>query len=190
MRAGSLSQKDVVKRLERDYVVAWTNTEGEAAAGGSFAHEPSDPEPSCSRGNGEHNIQLLFLTPQGEIFHTLSGYLSAKELTAELDFGRKLFQAMVKAAPGERLSVLRKEHRAYLAQLEKRTFEGPLADWARRRTLSDHRFALHHALLPKDEFRTEMMVGRGNAFFGSSRGGKPDGHIGREPRDRLGDSAR
>ena len=174
----SLSDPQVQRLLNTRFVCAWENTEGQPAAGASFAHRPRDPAPSCVRGNGEHNVQVLFLTPRGEIFHVLAGYVSPKDLNEELRFALATFDALGKAAAESRKSVVTKAHEGMVKQLEKRSFPGPLGDWERRRALADHRFAGQHPLLPVDSYRPEMLVGNGQSFFGSSTGGTPSGLIG------------
>jgi hypothetical protein len=174
----SLSDPQVKRLLNTRFVCAWENTEGQPAAGASFAHSPRDPAPSCVRGNGEHNVQLLFLTPQGEIFHVLAGYVSPKDLQEELKFALSTFDALAKAPTDSREGVVTRAHDDMVKQLEKRSFSGPLGDWERRRAVADHRFAGQHPLLAVDSFGPEMLVGNGQSFFGSSSGGTPSSLIG------------
>jgi hypothetical protein len=164
-------------------VCAWENTDGDEAAGASFAHRPRDPAGSCIRGNGEHNIQLLLLTPQGEIFHVLAGYLGPKDLLEELQFALTTFDSLAKTAEEDRDRVVTQAHEKFLDQLEKRSFGGPLGDWEKRRARLDHRFAANHPLLPVESFQPESLVGNGRSFFGSSTNGTPADLLG-DPRAR------
>jgi hypothetical protein len=164
--------------LNTRFVCAWENIEGQPVAGASFAHSPRDPAPSCVRGNGEHNVQMLFLTPQGEIFHVLAGYLNPKDLQEELRFALSTFDALRTAPTDSREGVITHAHEEIVKKLEKRSFSGPLGDWERRRAVADHRFAGKHPLLAVDAFRPEMLVENGKSFFGSSTGGTPSSLIG------------
>jgi hypothetical protein len=181
----SLSDQQVKRLLNARFVCAWENTEGQPAAGASFAHSPRDPAPLCIRGNGEHNVQVLFLTPQGEIFHVLAGYVSPRDLQDELRFALANFAALTKAPRGSRQSVVTKAHEDMVKKLEKQSFSGPLGDWERRRAVADHRFAAKHPLLEVDSFRPEMLVGNGKSFFGSSTGGTPSSLIGTPEAQQL-----
>jgi hypothetical protein len=168
----------VRRLLNTRFVCAWENTDGKPTPGASFAHRPRDPAPSCIRGNGEHNVQILFLTPQGEIFHVLAGYVSPKDLQEELRFALSSFDALRKSAADSREAIVTKAQEDMVTQLEKRSFPGPLGDWERRRAVADHRFAGQYPLLPLDSYRPEMLVGNGQSFFGSSTGGTPASLIG------------
>ena len=140
MRAGSLSDKDVIARLKKHYVCAWDNTEGERNAGGSFAHPPSDPPPQCIRGNGEHNVQMLFLTPDLNLLHAVSGYVSGSELVREIDFASGLWEQVKRLRTNSaRQHVVARAHQQAMRDLSKREFSGPLAGWARRRVEAEHR---------------------------------------------------
>ena len=59
---------------------------------------------------------------------------------------------------------------------------GPLSEWETRRAVADHKFSAKKALMPVAAFRIEEMVGNGKTFFGSSRGGKPEGRLGKDPK--------
>jgi hypothetical protein len=58
----------------------------------SIKHAPSEPAGQCSRGNGKQNVQTIFLTASGEIFHAATGFLSAEDLFDEMEFAQKLFE--------------------------------------------------------------------------------------------------
>jgi hypothetical protein len=40
--------------------------------------------------------------------------------------------------------------------------------FTKQRVLADHRFAMEHPMMPVEQFRTEMLVGSGQSFFGST----------------------
>ena len=66
--------------LNEDFVCATINTEGDPTAGASVGHAPTDSCGSSFRGIGRQNVQCLFLTPKGEIFHVASGFRGADDL--------------------------------------------------------------------------------------------------------------
>lgn len=96
MRAVSLSNKNVNSILNRHFVNTFTDTTGDPTAGTSFQHSPNDSPGNCIRGNGKQNVQTIFMTPAGEIFHVATGYLDPQDLYDEIEFAGELFQAMQK----------------------------------------------------------------------------------------------
>ena len=179
MRAGTLSNRKVRRLLKDRFVCAWVNTKGDKSAGASFAHEPGEAAPSCIRGNGEHNVQMIFLTPQGEIFHVLAGYIAADDLVEELEFARKTYEKVAAASnPEEQEATVISAHKQMAKKLLDKEFDGPLGKWERRRALKDHEFMTKHPLIHVDAFKPEMLVGSASTFFGSYSGRKPAGSIG------------
>ncbi len=96
MRTVSFSQPEVCSLLDRDFVCFHTSTEGDPTAGQSIRHSPNDPAGTCIRGNGPQNLQTLFLTPDGEIFHVVSGFVAPEDLVEELGFAKNLFEELKK----------------------------------------------------------------------------------------------
>ena len=117
MRTVSFSQPEISRQLNRDFVCFTTSTEGDASAGESIRHRPNDPAGTCIRGNGQQNVQTLFLTPEGEIFHVISGYVSPEELSVELQFASKLFAALKKVPTNDRPNFIAEAHRSRLQQM-------------------------------------------------------------------------
>ena len=117
MRTVSFSQPQVQATLAREFVCFTTSTEGDPTAGQSIRHRPRDPAGPCLRGNGQQNVQTLFLTPDGEIFHAATGYLSPDDLLTELEFARDLFATLQQAPAAERGAVVQRQHRQRLEQL-------------------------------------------------------------------------
>src|SRR5579859_5723258 len=99
MRTVSFSSPAVQKTLSDRFICARINTTGEATAGSSFSHAPSDPPGPCLRGSGRQNIQLIFLTPQGELLHTLTGYVGPGDLADELKFALATYEAQKDEPP-------------------------------------------------------------------------------------------
>lgn len=91
MRTVSFSDKTVQGVLNRDFVCCFTNTKGDPSAGASFSHAPNDQPGPCGRGAGRQNVQIIFMTPAGEIFHVATGYLGPHDLLSEVEFARRLF---------------------------------------------------------------------------------------------------
>lgn len=118
MRTVSFSQPQVQQTMSRDFVCFTTSTEGDPSAGESIRHRPKDPAGPCLRGNGQQNVQTLFLTPAGEIFHAASGYLAPEDLLAELKFAQELFAKLQATPPNQRAEVVTASHRERLEQLQ------------------------------------------------------------------------
>lgn len=183
----SLADPRVRKLLESDFVAVWGNTEDDAVAGSSFAHEPTSSPGTCIRGNGEHNIQLLAATADGELLGVTAGFLSGDDLLAELQAMRDLDRRLARTTAAERLTAaerrafVRDEHERTVGALQQRAFPGLLGDWEKRRALDDHRFSARAALRPVREFRPVDLVGNATTFFGSSTGTAPKGRLGDGP---------
>ncbi len=94
MRTVSFSSDPVHDLLTSDFVCYSLNTEGDPSAGSSMAHAPTDTPGHCTQGIGKQNVQCLFLTPDGEIFHTASGFQSPAELSEHLETASTLFAAI------------------------------------------------------------------------------------------------
>ncbi len=91
MRTVSFSNEQLQNTLNRDFVCVYTNTQGERSAGSSFSHAPDDLPGPCGRGAGRQNVQTIFLTPAGEIFHVATGFLEADDLLEEMQFAKQCF---------------------------------------------------------------------------------------------------
>lgn len=118
MRTVSFSQPQVQSILSRDFVCFTTSTEGDPTAGESIRHRPSESPGTCLRGNGQQNVQTLFLTPDGRIFHAVSGYIAPDDLLGELKFAQDLF-AVLKVMPAEeQAEAVKLAHRERLEQLQ------------------------------------------------------------------------
>ncbi len=213
MRAVSFSNARVQKSLNDQFVCCYTNTQGDPSAGASFSHAPDDEPGPCGRGAGRQNIQTIFMTPDGEMFHVATGYLAPDDLLTELKFAHELF-ASLQRKPKSRNETVVKAHRARLKELGFKPGEiaesdsrlsdmflsGPnpadfgikvprpgdfgvgvnlrglggnlFADISRRRMLKDHKFAMQHPLMTREEFEQnpQALVGRHKSFFGSHSG--------------------
>ena len=116
MRTVSFSNAQVQDVLKREFVCCSTNTQGDRSAGASLAHAPTDPPGPCGRGAGRQNIQVVFLTPEGNVFHVVSGYLDADSLLDEITFARETWLEL-KGADSEAKDVVKSKHRHRLGSL-------------------------------------------------------------------------
>jgi hypothetical protein len=92
----TFSSTAVRKLLDDEFVCTLINTEGDPTAGVSMGHAPSDPPGPCSRGVGKQNVQCLFLTSDGKVFHAVSGFVGPDDMKDELQFGLTLFKTLRK----------------------------------------------------------------------------------------------
>ena len=109
MRTVSFSTASVRRTLNSDFVCHAINTEGDPSAGKSHAHAPTDRPGRCSEGVANQNVQLLFLTPKRQIFHTVSGFRQGVTLHKELLFAKALFEKIQKS-PSDAETIVRTEH--------------------------------------------------------------------------------
>lgn len=92
MRTVSFSNRKVQNLLNNNFVNTFSNTTGDPTAGMSINHAPGDRAGNCVRGNGKQNVQTLFLTPEGDIFHAATGFLSSPDIVSEILFAGELFK--------------------------------------------------------------------------------------------------
>ncbi len=97
MRTVTFSSAPVQRTLNEQFVCGLINTKGDPSAGMSMAHAPKDSPGPCSRGIGHQNVQCLFLTPKGEIFHAASGYIGPEDMEKELEFVLKTYESVKKS---------------------------------------------------------------------------------------------
>ena len=111
MRAVSFSSPAVRKQMNDDFVSVSINTEGDPSAGSSQAHAPSDQAGLCAPGIGNQNVQTVFLTPEGRIFHTASGFQDGPQLVREMNFASSLFEK-IKESPEIAEQTVQSDHRS------------------------------------------------------------------------------
>ena len=116
MRTVTFSNVQVQKYLNQNFVGCITNTHGDRSSGASFAHKPSDAPGPCGRGAGRQNVQTVFLTPQGELLHVASGFLSAQILLEEMKFAHQLWEQLKSGGEGRKQQLV-DEHRKRLHTL-------------------------------------------------------------------------
>lgn len=189
MRTVSFSPADIKSSLAKNFVCHMINTEGEPGSGASQAHAPNDKPGECADGVANQNVQLLFLTPQGEIFHTTSGFRGPKSLQQELIFSKALFD-QIKQKPDSAKSIVRTMHQQRLANppvaqnssrtRRSRSRSGRGGGGGIRQSLQfDFTFAQTYPMLPMTRFEENprLLVGSGTSVFvsGSSAGGRIGG---------------
>jgi hypothetical protein len=194
----TFSHKKIQTLLNKKFVSARLNTEGCECSGSSFAHEPKSPAATLGRGLGEKNVQLLMLTPKGELLHVISGSIGTDALERELKRALAIWkQVKAQKEPEAQKEVVQAAHAKALKELEKREPD-PLEKLLREKGIDrkagvvmmgpgrdrvDHRYARDHALLPAKDFKPDELAGSGASFFGASTSRKPVGEIG-TPRPR------
>lgn len=117
MRTVTFSEPNVQNILNQNFVNTFTNTNGDPTAGQSIKHRPTDPAGPCIRGNGQQNVQTLFMTPAGEIFHVATGFLSGDDLLKEAGFALDLFKQIKNNRNSDPSSFVAQAHRDRLKSL-------------------------------------------------------------------------
>lgn len=113
MRTVSFSHAPLRRLLDSQFVCSWRNIEGDPNAGASFAHDPESNPGFCTRGNGNHNIQFLIMTPDERLVHAVSGFISGTDLQKELNWARETWkQVSRKPTEEEQRVALAEAHRA------------------------------------------------------------------------------
>ena len=176
MRTVSFSSDPVQETLKTKFIAAVVNTTGTPATGASCKHAPNEQAGMCTPGIGHQNVQCLFLTPEGEIFHAVTGHQSPKALAEELTYAERLF-AKIKENPEQARELVVERHRATLAALGGPAQFGPdmmtgMLDGSFRRR-KDTQFCVDHPLMSWNDLqrRPELLVGNEKTFFASKSGG-------------------
>ncbi len=199
MRTVSFSPNTVRSKLAQEFVCTFTNTEGTALTGGSFAHAPHDVPGHCHRGAGQQNVQVIFMTPSGNLFHVATGFLPAETLLGEIEFALSTFEMLEETGLGSQDQ--REAKNALIETLTKRLRDvgysrselatalqpavqiGPSSvrvtsrsiagGDARQCLLRDATYVMRHALIHYSQFEQDPgeLVGHHKSFFGS-RGSK------------------
>jgi hypothetical protein len=86
----SLSDPQVLPLLRAKFVCGWKNIEGEAYAGVSGDHAPTNPAVRTTNGAGPHNTQIFLLDPDGTVLHCLPGYWDPRDLVREVGLAAQL----------------------------------------------------------------------------------------------------
>lgn len=169
MRTVSFSFDGVREALKTKFVPTVINTTGRPATGASFKHAPGEPVGLCTTGVGHQNVQCLFLTPEGEIFHAITGHQGPQALADEMDYAVRLF-ARIKEQPEEARELVVQRHRGRLAALgapENGGLDmmGMLDGTVRLR--NDALFCVKCPLMSWKalERRPQLLVGNENTFF-------------------------
>lgn len=191
MRTVSFSDQKVRSLLNKDFVNTFTNTTGDPTAGKSIWHQPDDLPGRCSRGVGGQNVQTIFMTPEGEIFHAANGFLSAEDLLEEAQFAKDLF-AQMEGSEGSVNGLVRQAHEDRLEelgydadQIEAAKSGRPFATFdlvtetepgnifagkTKKEILMSHVFSIKHPMMDYRKFEKDPtpLVGKGKSSFVST----------------------
>jgi hypothetical protein len=175
MRTVSFSSDAVQKSLKTEFVPVVVNITGMPATGASCKHSPREQAGFCPPGVGHQNVQCLFLTPDGEIFHAVTGHQSPQALADELDNAARLF-AKMKENPDQARETVAESHRDALAAAGPAKAPGVdvmglFGGSFRRR--KDAKFCIDHPLISWQDLqrRPQLLVGDESTFFISKAGG-------------------
>lgn len=196
MRTVSFSKAPVQTKLENEFLCSYTDITGTKNTGKSFKHAPQDAPGSCGRGAGRQNVQTIFLTPRGKIFHVATGYLSSDDLMGELEFASSTYDAIQDSNPQQATRELVGIHAQRMSDLgfsrdqiynpsefqEMKTGFSPsdlgftssknsiFGDIGANRMLRDAQFTMRNPLMSRSEFMSNPteLVGSRPSFFGSN----------------------
>ena len=181
----SLSNDEVQRVLNDQFICTWVNIKDDPAAGASFAHPPNDQAVELARGLGEHNNQILMLTPNGKIVNALAGFIGPADLLEELQFSVNLLGKLDKVSDSKKEAEVTKAHKGVAEGFESKKptnngFFGMMEQFGNcgmqvgaKRAAIDHRWTANHPLMPVKSFTTGGMVGNGKSVFVSSVNGVP-----------------
>jgi hypothetical protein len=168
----TLANVEVRRALKERFVCAWSDATGDPELGQSFAHDPKETARKLERGNGEHNVQVLFLTPSREVFHAIAGYAAPKDFLDELEHAGRVWGALRVAEGADRKAVVSRMQKIAAADARRRR-EGHWPGHLDTPTLA-REFVAKHPLIPADEYKPSLIFGPGGGVFfgvGKSRHG-------------------
>jgi hypothetical protein len=175
MRTGVLKEREVARTLNKHFVCAWKNIDGEATCGGSFSHTPDEKPGECRPGDGEHNTQIAMFTPDGRLLDVMAGYQTACDLASELEFAAK---KLAPIAMNAKLS-LEEQKRALSREIQERRKKAQMHN-----AVSDLNYVEKNVLAHWTEFKVDELVkgrGFGDHFFGRYDREMPGEGIGHVP---------
>ena len=202
MRTVTFSTPQIRNTIANHFVPLNSNIEGDPLAGESIGHAPNEPPGDCIRGNGRQNVQTIFMTPDEEIFHVATGFLSPQNMMTEMEFAKELFDSL-NTEDENRHDLVRKAHQDVLTNLgsqnTQKFADEPMADALRgmmnfgqngqmpisgmgnpfqqlsnQLMTQDQRFMVKRPLIQRTDFERDPgdLVGRGKTFFSSSSSGQ------------------
>ncbi len=118
MRAVTFSTPQIQNAINQNFVALYTNTEGDPTAGTSIRHRPNDAPGPCIRGNGQQNVQTIFMTPDLEILHVATGFIGPEDLYKEMQFAANLYAEL----PDDSANRHRTVRNAHVTRLEQAGF--------------------------------------------------------------------
>ena len=124
---------------------------------------------------------MLICTPEGRLLDVVVGYVSPTEFTGKLQWAMDLGASLAKSHDPE--GSVRKAHEEAGKKLDeaKEDPKDPFAKFGRMLDGKSHSYVAAHPLQPAGEFDPVAIVGNGQSFFGSSRGGTPKERLGTPP---------
>jgi len=197
MRTVTFSTDQVADIVNNQLVATYSNTQGDPSAGSSFSHAPGESPGPCGRGAGRQNVQTIFMTPSGEIFHVATGFLSPEDLLTETRFAIRLFDSLDWKNPTKAATQLVSQQTKRLRDigfstrdlqndhpLQNIMLSGPnpsdfgmklpsnhlFGNVSRQRMLQDGKYILKHPFVSKQRFEQNPgeLVGHHKSFFGSN----------------------
>lgn len=165
MRTVSFSNPRVKKLLSDSFYCTLTNIEGDASAGVSLRHAPHDRPGTNARGIGRQNVQTLFTTADGRIFHVASGFLSPQDLLKEASFALQLHKRL-REHPDKAIRLVQTAQQKRLKRVPRR---GGLLSFTGSTPVQDSQFLVRHPLLSREELQKNprLLVGNAQTAYGS-----------------------
>ena len=199
MRTVTFSTPQIRNTIANHFVPLNSNIEGDPLAGESIGHAPNEPPGDCIRGNGRQNVQTIFMTPDEEIFHVATGFLSPQDMMTEMEFAKELFDSL-NTEDENRHDLVRKAHQDVLTNLGSQNTQkfadepmaeamkgmmnfgqngqlpisgmgNPFQQLSNQLMTQDQRFMVKRPLIQRTDFERDpgALVGRGKTFFSSSK---------------------
>ncbi|MEZ6096212.1 MAG: hypothetical protein R3C03_18635 [Pirellulaceae bacterium] len=145
------------------------------------------------------NVQTIFLTPGGEVFHVATGFLSSEDLLEEAEFALNLFEKL-KSEDVNRKAIVQDAHRERLKEngiepmsastspemAKIQSMQSMISDMQsgsnnrspfdfmiRQQFMSDNQFPISRPLMSAADLERDPtpLVGNGSSFFASSSSG-------------------
>ncbi|MGE3173844.1 MAG: hypothetical protein AB7O97_14565 [Planctomycetota bacterium] len=86
----TLANDEILKLLESEFVLGWTNIQKEEHVGMSHGYRCTQTAVGTTNGAGGRNVQLVVLAPDETVLHVMPGFWHPDDLAAELRFARRV----------------------------------------------------------------------------------------------------
>jgi hypothetical protein len=110
MRTATFGDRQVIRTLQRDFVLLWHNQSPDLSEKGEQAPATDEQVKAYPEGAGGSNLVTYFADPSGKVVYRLTGFWRPERFQSELKFARDLAGKVKDEQPEKLPKVLADEH--------------------------------------------------------------------------------